>query len=71
MREAYCRGQVVNVIGLYDSIKTAEELGLIKEVGSGQYRITLKGFEVAEKLWSPREVACREKRKRSLWDLLD
>jgi len=71
LREVYCRGKVANVIGLHDSTKTAEELGLVKEVEPHRYRITVKGYKLAEKLWGPREVACREKRKRSLWDLID
>ena len=71
LKEYYCKERPC-VLWCFDSLQTAVELGFIKEVGVLKYRLTVKGYKMAERLWGSKEEACKEedqKEKRSLWDL--
>lgn len=69
LRKFYCDKHPLPLL-VIDSLLTAEELGFIKRVDDLKWRLTVKGYKVAEKLWGPKEVACKDKKKQSVWDLL-
>ena len=70
LKEFYCRDKPSGLWHL-DSLLTAIELGFIKEVGHLKWRLTIKGYKMAEKLWGPKEEACKEeKRKHSIWNII-
>lgn len=71
LKEFYCKERPMPFF-VIDSLLTAEELGFIKEVGRFEWRLTVKGYKMAERLWGPKEQVCVEKKKggKSVWDLL-
>lgn len=73
LKEFYCQ-EHPHPFFVIDSLTTAEELGFIKEVGHLQWRLTVKGYRMAERLWGPKEKACECEPKRpkppSIWGLL-